>query len=235
MRILALLTFMIFMISLTYKMLLPTPIEDQDGKVIAENSFLAEEEIPQAKLTQQLQELEDFNEKSIAQAERKEELEDMKIILSDLKDLWKEKVFAPKYNISELRSGRFKISKMKSELQLELNNLDSLEIEQIFYLLIEERMSIDEIASQEMINLQTFLNLTDIEWMNLNEYLDSDDFTKKVFAFKGIDERELPPKPLKGEKIGRAVATELPENNFGAQLQALEEDNEKGTYYDDNE
>lgn len=235
MRILALLTFMIFMISLTYKVLLPTPIEDQEGKVFAENSFLVEEEIPQAKLTQQLQELEDFNAKSIAQAERKVELEDMKFILSDLKDLWKEKVFAPKYNISELRSGRFKISKMKSELQLELNNLDSLEVEQIFYLLIEERMSLDEIASQKMINLQTFLNLTDIEWMNLNEYLDSNDFTKKVFAFKGIDESEPPPKPLKGEKMGRAIATELSENNFGAQLQTLEEDNKEGKYYDDYE
>ncbi|TNF00534.1 MAG: hypothetical protein EP326_06380 [Deltaproteobacteria bacterium] len=235
MRILALLTFMIFMISFTYKMLLPDPIQNEAGEVIAESSFLNEKEIPQAQLSKQLQEIEDFKDQVVARAERKEELADMKIILTDLRELWEEKLFAPKYNLSDLRTGRLKISKMKSELGIELNNLDSLEIEQILYLLIEERMSLEEVASQEMINLQTFLNLTDIEWMNLNEYLDSDEFTKKVFAFKGIDEKELPPKPLEGVKIGRATASELPKNDFGAKLKELDKQDtdEEGTYYDD--
>lgn len=236
MRIVALLTFMVFMISLTYKLLLPAPLQNENGEVLADSSFInSETKIPQSQLTKQLQEIEDFKVKEIAQVERKEELEDMKIILSDLREIWEEKVFAPSYNISDLRSGRLKISKMKSELGVELNNLDSLEVEQIFYLLIEERMSLEEISTQEMINLQIFLNLTDVEWMNLNEYLDSDEFTKKIFSFKGIDESQLPFKPLEGEKIGRATASELPENNFGAQLKNLEQDNEEGTYYDDYE
>jgi len=217
-------------------MLLPSPIQNDQGEVIFDTSFInSETKIPQSQLTKQLQEIEDFKVKEIAQIERKEELDDMKIILSDLKELWEEKVFAPNYNISDLRSGRLKISKMKSELGVELNNLDSLEVEQIFYLLIEERMSLEEISTQEMINLQLFLNLTDVEWMNLNEYLDSDEFTKKIFSFKGINESELPLKPLEGEKIGRTVATELPANNFGAQLEELEQDSEEGTYYDDYE
>ncbi len=234
MRILALLTFMIFMISFTYKMLLPDPIQNERGEVVTDSSFINQKELPKAELDKQLQEIEDFKDQVVARAERKEELEDMKIILSDLTELWEEKVFAKKYNISDLRSGRLKISKMKSELGIELDNLDSLEVEQIFYLLIEERMSLDEIASQEMINLQTFLNLSDVEWMNLNEYLDSDEFTKKLFVFKGIDEKELPPRPLKGERIGRATASELPQNDFGAKLKELENNNdEEGTYYDD--
>ncbi|MCO4793853.1 MAG: hypothetical protein KC493_09080 [Bacteriovoracaceae bacterium] len=234
MRIVSILTFMVFMIGLSYRLLLPDPIVSEDGTQVTEKSFLNNTEKSEESL-KQLNEIEEFAELKIAEQEKKEELEDMRIILDDLISLWEQKIFAPKYNISDLHSSQFKISSLKKELNIEGNALDGLKVELVFYLLIEERMSLDEIASLENPSLQKFLNMTNLEWEKLNDYIDSREFTKKIFTFKGMGEEELPPEILKGEKIGRSIAgSQVMNNDFGAKLNEKDEF-EEGHGYEDNE
>ena len=83
--------------------------------------------------------------------------------------------------ITHLKS---KIKGLKEKESLEVKNVEEWEIELVYFLIIEEQMTLEEI---NMMNSPSDLNLNEKEWSSLIAQSQSPTFKKKIMDYKNVE------------------------------------------------
>jgi len=78
-----------------------------------------------------------------------------------------------------------KIIKIKEAASMSINNLEEWDIETIYYLIIEERMTLEDI---NQLNSPKDINLNENEWKTALTYSQSLDFKKRILEYKNIEQ-----------------------------------------------
>lgn len=81
-----------------------------------------------------------------------------------------------------------RIINIKEAASMSISNVEEWDLEFVYYLIIEERMTLEEINA---LSSPTDLNLNKKEWDTLLTHSQTSGFKKKIFEYKNIDEDPL--------------------------------------------
>lgn len=143
-----------------------------------------------SKLSEVLSKLDDIDEKNIertlANLNETEE-EDIAIKLNQLDQLaleLEQAYLESGDNFEVIGQIKRDILSLKEKEALELRNVEEWEIELVYFLIIEEKMTLEEI---NMMNSPRDLNLNEVEWRTLITQSQSPTFKKKIMEYKDVE------------------------------------------------
>jgi hypothetical protein len=149
-----------------------------------------EPHLESSKLSEVLSKLDDFEEKNVERTlanlnETEEESISIKLNQLDQLALELEQAYLESGNNFEV-IGQIKrdILSLKEKEALELRNVEEWEIELVYFLIIEEQMTLEEI---NMMNSPRDLNLNEVEWRTLITQSQSPTFKKKIMDYKDVE------------------------------------------------